>query len=128
MTQILINDSLVDMFEDTFIPINVQKINIADLKTRSVNFAANVSLPWTKQNALIFGFAYDLNSVTSAPYTKLATKVVQNGVEMFIDGVAIIMMAEKRKLSISIFENIYDYFLIVNKLQVKDLNIITNSA
>ena len=128
MTQIWINDSLVDMFEDTFIPINVQKINIADLKTRSVNFAANVSLPWTKQNALIFGFAYDLNSVTSAPYTKLATKVVQNGVEMFVDGVAIIMMAEKRKLSISIFENIYDYFLIVNTLQVKDLNLITNSA
>jgi hypothetical protein len=126
---IYVGDDMVDLYPDTKIALTVQKINIGDISGRSVNYTNSIDVPWTENNARIFGYSYDENSRSSVPYTLTECKIVQNGIEVLSRASLIVTDSKGREsFGISIYENVYNFFASVNNLNIADLDPIADSA
>lgn len=127
MTEIYIGDNLLDLYPKTVLAVTVQKIEIADLRGRNVNYSNAINAPWTENNARMFGYAYDEQSDTSIPYTQQNCRIIQNGVTLPLT-ICIIVKSEKKDFNLTFYEDIFDFFQSVNDQSITDVVPITNSS
>lgn len=123
-----VGDDQVDLLPKTVIATTIKKIQAGNLPARNVNFTNSFDIPWTENNARIFGFAFDERSRSSVPYQFLSCRLVQNGIETIPDGRCYITKPTKKKVTVNIYENIIDFFKSVNELSLYDINPIADSA
>jgi len=128
MTQIFVNDDLLDLYPNTVVALTVQKIDVAAISRRSLSFTNSIRCPWTNTNRLIFGYADNEMSDTSIPYTSLNCKIVQNGVEIIASAKIIISSSESDSFNIVIYENLIDLIDSIRNKVISDINPIASSS
>jgi hypothetical protein len=120
MTLIYVDEQLVDLFPGTIVSFNIQRINIGDITKRAVNYTPTFEAPWTENNAILFGYADNENSASKKPYRLRDCKIVVDGVEI-PNNLLFITKSTVNKFSITIFENLFDFFSSVNDLNIGDV-------
>lgn len=125
MTEIYLGDYLerIDL-GDSVIAITIQKIEIGNLKARSVNRTNQFTVPRTEVNDEIFGWAFEEHSRTVVPYRVLAGKIVQNGIEY--QGKFIVKSFEDG-YRLNFLEQLWNCFQSVDGLTMADIAPITAS-
>jgi hypothetical protein len=119
--QLYINEHLVDLSPDEPIPLTYQVNNIAELENRQANFSNTFSVPDTGNNKNVLGFSNKTESNTNIPYRKLPMTYIQNGVPIFVNGVAIVEEFNG-KYSITLYSGMYDFFSQLGDLTLKDID------
>lgn len=109
-TEIYIDGSLIDLSVNTVIASTFKAFEIGDLQTRNANYTNRFKVPNTPNNTLIFGFSNDVRSTTTRPYRKLPARIVQNGVEVISEAVAVINSYGDEFYNIEIYSGVYDFF------------------
>lgn len=121
MTLVYIGDDLLDLESNTVIAFTKNAINIGDLRVRNSNYTTRFNVPFTENNIRILGYANNEKSQSSKPYTKQNAKVIQNGVTIIPNGVAIISESSDGFILV-IYDDIFDFFDRVGDRQVNDLD------
>lgn len=122
MLEIIINESVVELSEVTKIGLTLQSNTIGSLSNRQGNFTNKFKLPKTKHNQIILENSDNINSNTNIPYQKLSAKVVQNGIEIVADGIAIIENADSF-YNVNITSGNTSFFDLINSKNVHDLDL-----
>ena len=121
MTQIIVNDSVLDLFPDTVITQTLKAFDLATFNTTFRNYTNTISIPFTENNNQILGNANVVQSQTSIPYANNNCRVIQNGVELINDGLLVIRGATEKAYSIFILSGI-TFFDAVGTLKLTDLD------
>lgn len=121
MTQIIVNDSVLDLFPDTVITQTLKAFDLATFNTTFRNYTNTISIPFTENNNQILGNANIVQSQTSIPYANNNCRVIQNGVELINDGLLVIRGATEKAYSIFILSGI-TFFDAVGTLKLTDLD------
>ncbi len=127
-TFLYIGDSIVDLSPKSVVAITVQKINVADIKKRFVNFTPRLKAIHTENNAAIFGHASNEASLTTIPYTLLSCKIVQNGIEIMPDGRCIVTGVDEEGYDLNIYENYKELSVRITGKRLSDIAPISDSA
>jgi len=93
MTEIYINDSLLDLFTNTVIPQNFKSFDLFSIASQYRNFTNTIQVPFTENNDRILGNANVIQSDADVPYQANTCKIVQNGVTIINDGIPVIKEA-----------------------------------
>ena len=126
-TFIYIGDDLLDLDPATVITINVQSVNVGDLKARNVSYTNQFKVRATENNTRIFGFTNSEWSRSSVPYQYNACKVVQNGIETLPEALCILSKYEKGFFVLNIYEDLFDIFAALEGLKLKDIDPIADT-
>ena len=123
-----IGDEMIDLYPNALLFYTVQRVNIGSLTARSVSYSNAFDAPWTENNERLFGFAGHEQSRTVLPYRLRACKLVQSGVEASQDQVLQITKSSDKKFSLTLFENILEWFEAVNNKTLTDIEPIASSS
>ena len=88
--KLYINESPVELADRSKIGLTFQINNLNDLQTRQGYYSNEFSAPRTRSNDRLLGFSSDINSSTIIPYRNNIAKVVQDGIEVIPDGIAVV--------------------------------------
>lgn len=127
-THLYIGDDIVDLKPGQVVAISVKNIDIGELKSRFVSHTNNLKGIWSENNLAIFGRSNNEHSTSEKPYQLNQGKVVQNGIETIPNASLILKNTDNEEFSISIYENFYDFFSVIDGLTLKDINAISDSA
>lgn len=119
MNLLYVNDSLVDLFPNQTIAINIKGIEAGRIEVRAVSYTNSFTVPDTENNNVIFGYTNDERSRGTQPYRLLDFKLVQNGIETFKG--KLIVKSYNRGYKIQLLEEIFDVFAAINNKRFKDL-------
>jgi hypothetical protein len=113
--QLFLNDNPVDLSDDSPIALTFQINDLGEVQNQQGNTSNQFKIPLTQNNRAILGYADDItieNQQLSpqAPYSKLSTKVVQNGIEIFPNAIAEINQIDDDTASITILSGNVDFF------------------
>lgn len=122
MTQIIVNDIVLDIYPNTVIAQTLKANEVGDIKTRNVNYTNSFKIPSSNNNDLVFEYANNHSSETSIPYTYTGVRLIQNGVETIQNGVLQITQAGDG-YSIYILSSGYGFFSAIEGLSLVDLNL-----
>jgi hypothetical protein len=110
MLQLFLNDTLVDLTDDSPIALTFQINNLAEVKNQQGNTSNQFKLPLTQRNRQILGYPDDLAFTTNLPYTRYAAKVVQDGMEIIPYGIGELNSVDDSTASITVVSGNVDYF------------------
>jgi len=127
-TFIYVGDSLLDLDPGTLVTINIQSINVGDLKSRNVSYTNQFKVPITENNSRIFGYVQSEWSRSAKPYQFNECKIVQNGIETLPEAICIITKYEKGYFVLNIFEQLFDIFQFLEGKKIKDIDPIPDSG
>ncbi|MGY3211176.1 hypothetical protein [Mucilaginibacter sp. HD30] len=108
--QLFINDSLVDLSDDSPIALTFQINNLAEVKNQQGNTSNQFKLPLTQHNKRILGFPDDVALCSEAPYKKYPAKLVQDGLEIIPYGVAELNGVDNDTASLTVLSGNVDFF------------------
>lgn len=108
-TQIYINDVLLDLDPSTAVAKSLQCFDLFDLGAIVANYSNQIKVPFTPNNDKAFSFLRDLHSNTAIPYTNVVAKVIQDGVQLFTNGVAVISQTDS-EYNLTILDGNYNFF------------------
>jgi hypothetical protein len=113
--QLFLNDNPVDLSDDSPIALTFQINDLADVKNQQGNTSNQFKIPLTQNNRAILGYADDISYqnpalLTQIPYTQLAAKVIQNGIEILPNAIAEISEIDDDTASITILSGNVDFF------------------
>ena len=120
MNILYVNETLVDLYPDTKIAINIKAIEAGKIQVRTVNYTNNFTLPFTETNDILFSYAKDERSRTNIPYRYQSFKLIQNGIETF-KGQLILKSVDEKGYKIQLVDGLYDIFAIINDKKFKEL-------
>ncbi len=110
MLQLFLNDTLVDLTDDSPIALTFQINNLADVKNQQGNTSNQFKLPLTQLNRQVLGFPDDIAFTNNLPYQQYTAKVVQDGMEIIPYGVAEINGVEQDTAAITVLSGNVDFF------------------
>lgn len=122
MPELYIDGQLCDLSPETVIAVTKQVNNIADIESKFGDLTNEFSLPFTKNNDLIFGFSKRVESGSSSPYQKLTAKFVDNGVEIIMGGYASLNSA-KTDYKLVVYSNNSSFFQDIKNKRLQDLDL-----
>jgi len=108
--QLFINDSLVDLSDDSQIALTFQINNLAEVKNQQGNTSNQFKLPLTQHNRRVLGFPDEVALCSDAPYKKYPAKLVQDGLEIIPYGVAELNGIDNDTASITVISGNVDFF------------------
>jgi len=84
MTELYINNQLIDLFDEVDIFLNFTLNNIKNVFERKTNFSKNFKVPHTNNNKKIFNYLFNINTINSTwNYVKVDCSLYEDGVEIF---------------------------------------------
>ena len=119
--EIYINKSRIDLKSNKGIGLTFQIGSILNPSSISGNLSNSFSVPKTKNNLTVLGNLSNINSNTNIPYEKNEAKIVQNGIELFSDGYAIVESSAK-DFKIVVYSGNSSLFELVKGKNVNDLD------
>jgi hypothetical protein len=87
---IYINEQLLELNNSKGIGLTFQIGSIFNPGNRAGNLSNKFKVPKTRRNTEILGNLSNINSATNIPYQRNTGKIVQDGIEIFPDGFAIV--------------------------------------
>lgn len=120
--EVYIENQLIDLPPEAVVALSYQLNNIADLVSRQANFTNRIKAPFSKNNDKVFKFARNFSSGSSVPYQKLATKIVQNGIEVVPIGETILDSADEEYI-FTVYSGIFNPFILLEAINVQDLDL-----
>jgi hypothetical protein len=110
MLQLFLNDTLVDLTDDSPIALTFQINNLAEVKNQQGNTSNQFKLPLTQRNRQILGYPDDVAFTTNQPYKQYAAKLVQDGMEIVPYGIGELNSVDDSTASITILSGNVDFF------------------
>lgn len=110
MLQLYLNDTLVDLTDDSPIALTFQINNLAEVKNQQGNTSNQFKLPLTQRNRQILGFPDEVAFTNDKPYQQYAAKLVQDGMEIIPYGLAELNTVEQDTASITVLSGNVDFF------------------
>ena len=117
---VYINDERLDLKANVGIGLTFQVGSILNPSTRAGNLSNRFTVPKTQNNTRILGNLLNINSSTEIPYKRSSAKVVQNGVEIFTDGFAIVEGLSKM-YSVTVYSGNVSFFDLIKGKNISDL-------
>ncbi|WP_158824728.1 hypothetical protein [Mucilaginibacter lacusdianchii] len=108
--QLYLNDTLVDLTDDSPIALTFQINNLAEVKNQQGNTSNQFKLPLTQRNRRILGFPDDVAFTTNYPYEQYRAKIVQDGMEIVPYGIAELNAVEQDTAAITVLSGNVDFF------------------
>jgi hypothetical protein len=108
--QLYINHQLADLADDSPIALTFQINNLAEVKNQQGNTSNQFKLPLTQRNRQILGFPDDVAFTTMQPYDNYEAKIIQDGLEIVPNGIAVLNGIEEDSASITILSGNVDFF------------------
>lgn len=119
--EVFINDKLIELKDEKTIGLTFQVGSILNPGGRLGDRSNSFSAPKTRLNNEKLEQAYNVNSATNIPYQRNSARMVQNGVDMFPDGFAIVDSSGK-DYSIVIYSGNSGFFDLIKGNNVGDLD------
>lgn len=110
MLQLFLNDTLVDLTDDSPIALTFQINNLAEVKNQQGNTSNQFKLLLTQRNRQILGYPDEVAFTTHLPYTRYAAKVVQDGMEIIPYGIGELNSVDDSTASITVLSGNVDFF------------------
>jgi hypothetical protein len=110
MLQLFLNDTLVDLTDDSPIALTFQINNLAEVKNQQGNTSNQFKLPLTQRNRQILGFPDEVAFTDCKPYQQYSAKIVQDGLEIIPTGVAELNSIDDSTASITVLSGNVDFF------------------
>jgi len=110
MLQLFLNDTLVDLTDDSPIALTFQINNLAEVKNQQGNTSNQFKLPLTQRNRQILGFPDEVAFTSLEPYQQYTAKLVQDGMEIIPYGIAELNTVEQDTASITVLSGNVDFF------------------
>lgn len=120
--ELTINDSVIELAEETRIGLTFQRNTLSELEKRQGNTSNQFKVRKTKKNQITFGFADNVNSATIFPYRKLTSKVRQSGIEVIPEGVATIESADNF-YNIIVNSGVTSFFDLIGEKKLAELDL-----
>lgn len=127
VTQIYVGDSILDLFPDTIVAISLKSASIADLRNRLVSVTNSFKIPFTENNDIVFGYARHEHSNSSAIFTVMSGRIIQNGITV-MPSVNIRVEVNEDYYKVYAIESIEDLFSTVRNKTLKQIQPITESG
>lgn len=112
MTEIYINNELIELFDDEEIVISYAVNNLFEIESRQGTFSNSFKIPATKKNNIIFGFTNNVLSVSDLPYLKLPCLIYVDGI-LQVDGIAQILTATPSEYEIRVLGSNANWFELI---------------
>lgn len=124
MRELYINGKLVDLEPSEPIACTYQRNDIGDLKDRQADYTNEFNLPLTKTNKIILGNPELVQSQSAKPYRKNTARLLQDGIEIIGNGVAIIGSSTLGEgfVSVTVYSGIFDLFARLGDKTLKDVD------
>lgn len=120
--QVIINDSEVEQSSIVRIGTTFQANTIGNLENRQGTITNKFKLPKTKANQIIFENSDNINSNTNIPYMQLPAKLIQNGIELISDGVAVIDECDEF-YNVTVKAGNTSFFDLIQGVYIQDLDL-----
>ncbi|TFF32178.1 hypothetical protein [Mucilaginibacter psychrotolerans] len=108
--QLYINNQLADLADDSPIALTFQINNLAEVKNQQGNTSNQFKLPLTQRNRQILGFPDDIAFANEQPYDNYEAKIVQDGLEIIPNGIAVLNGVEDDSASLTVLSGNVDFF------------------
>ena len=118
---IYINEKLLQLNSNKGIGLTFQIGSILNPGNRAGNLSNKFSVPKTRQNTEILENLSNINSATNIPYQRNTGKIVQDGIEIFPDGFAIIDSTSK-DYEITIYSGNVSFFDLIKGANINELD------
>lgn len=109
MTQLYLNDQLVELPQGFQFATTLSRLGFGDITGRSITFTNSVKLKWTPTLEKLMGFIKTDKSGSSFPYAKWPAKVIQDGVDLIPEGIAWVTKVDGG-VSLAVYENLITLF------------------
>jgi hypothetical protein len=121
--EVYINDNLVDLDEkDNPIALTYAVNNLAELKDRQAYSTNNFKLPLSQKNLSACGLPNSASFIGLQPYRKNTAKIVQNGIEILTNGIAIINQTQQA-IEVQILSGIIGFFDLIDGKYISDIDL-----
>jgi hypothetical protein len=121
--EIYINGILVDLDEgNNPIQLTYAINDLAELKDRQAYSTNTFKLPLTATNRRACGFPDNANLIQEQPYRKNSAKIIQSGIEIIPNGIAVITKANK-SIEVQILSGLIGFFDILGNKNIRDLDL-----
>ena len=122
--EVYINGRLVDLDEaKSPIRLTYSVNNLGELKDRQAYSTNSFKLPPTQNNIDICGYPNNPEIIGLQPYRKNTAKIVQNGIEILVDGIAIITSSSITDINVQILSGLKGFFDTLGEKKLKDLDL-----
>jgi hypothetical protein len=118
---IYINEELLQLKENKGIGLTFQIGSIFNPGNRAGNLSNNFKVPKTRRNTEILGNLSNINSATDIPYQRNTAKIIQDGIEIFPGGFAIIESTGS-EYKITVYSGNVSFFNLIKGANISDLD------
>ena len=118
---VYINDKLIDLKNDKGIGLTFQVGSIFNPGGRAGNLSNKFSVPKTRNNTEILGNLSNINSTFNIPYERNSAKIIQDGIEIFPDGFALVDSTSST-YSITIYSGNVSFFDLIKGSNINELD------
>jgi hypothetical protein len=119
--EVYINGELIELQPNINIGLTYQVGSILNLSGRSGNLSNKFTVPKTQNNTRILGTILNINAGTNIPYQRNSGKIVQNGLELFPDGLAIVESSGS-SYSLTIYSGNVSFFDLIKGRNINELD------
>lgn len=93
--ELYLNDSLVEIDEQTKIAMNLQVNDLADIADRNVSYSNTISIPKTSKNKQLFGYLGITGNSSLTPYVEINMRLIVSLVSVIKIGLVSVQDTEK---------------------------------
>ena len=119
---IYINEELLQLNENKGIGLTYQIGSILNPGNRAGNLSNNFKVPKTRRNTEILGNLSNINSATNVPYQRNTAKIIQDGVEVFPGGFAVVDSTGS-DYKITVYSGNVSFFDLIKGANISDLDL-----
>jgi hypothetical protein len=119
---VYINGQLLELSKNKGIGLTLQIGSILNPGNRAGNLSNKFKVPKTRRNTEILGNLSNINSATNIPYKRNAGKIVQDGIEIFPDGFAIVD-STAAQYGVTIYSGNASFFDLIKGANISDLDL-----
>lgn len=122
MKLLYIDGQKVDLYDEELIATSYAVNKIAELVDIQATFSNQFTVPATANNNKIFGFSNDIGSTSNQPYKVLKAEYIQNGIDVLVQGAAIIDSNNVDEYSIEVYAGLFDFFTQLGDKTLADID------
>ena len=113
MTEIFVNNELIELFNDETIVISYAVNNLFEIESRQGTYSNSFKIPATKKNNIILGFTNNVLSVSDLPYLKLPCLIYVDGI-LQVEGIAQILTATPSEYEVRVLGSNANWFELIS--------------
>lgn len=120
---IYIDGTLADLSPITIVATTLQAMPVTDIKKRVTSYTNRFKLPPTATNNRIFEHANNHTSRTRKPYTNVAVRFVQNGIEIWPHASGVLYQSGESGYELNIFDEASEFSDAIKGKYVDELDL-----